>query len=87
MVYTETICDVLGNSMQTRAGCTSKKLRPVVAGYRMDSFRRLSGPITNTARAVRGIPAISFSSGSSIPYLQSMHILTSLVGGRTRTSK
>ncbi len=46
---------------------TSLKLRPVVAGYRMDSFRRLSGPMMNTARAVSGTPALSFSSGSSMP--------------------
>ena len=45
----------------------------------MDSFSRLSGPMTNAARAVSGIPAMSFSSGSSIPYLQSMHVQASVL--------
>ncbi len=48
---------------------TSLKFLPVVAGYRMDSFSFLSGPTIKTARAVRGMPALSISSGSSIPYL------------------
>ena len=55
-----------------RGGCSrlaSQKFRPVVAGYRIDSFKRLSGPMMNTALAVRGMPSLSLSSGSSIPYL------------------
>lgn len=36
----------------------------------MDSFSFLSGPTMNTARAVKGIPALSISSGSSMPYLR-----------------
>lgn len=49
---------------------TSLKFLPVVAGYRMDSFSFLSGPMMKTARAVRGMPALSISSGSNMPYLQ-----------------
>ena len=33
----------------------SSKFLPVVAGYRMDSFNFLSGPITNTALKFEGI--------------------------------
>ena len=35
----------------------------------MLSFSFLSGPMTNTARADSGRPALSFSSGSRPPYL------------------
>lgn len=52
---------------------TSLKLRPVVAGYRIDSLSFLSGPMMKTARAVRGMPALSISSGSSMPYLKHVH--------------
>lgn len=57
--------------------CTSLKLRPVVAGYRMDSLSFLSGPVMKTALAVRGMPALSISSGSSMPYLKQAHIILS----------
>merc|ERR1719225_243030 len=54
----------------------SSKFRPVVAGYRRDSFSLLSGPMMNTALQVRGMPLASFSSGSIIPY----RVATSLLG-------
>lgn len=43
------------------------KLRPVVAGYKIDSLIFLAGSIINTARADMGIPLLSTSVGSNIP--------------------
>lgn len=43
------------------------KLRPVVAGYKIDSRIFLDGSIMNTARADMGNPRLSTSAGSSIP--------------------
>ena len=44
---------------------TSSKLRPVVAGYRICSLSRLSGPMTNSERQVRGRPAESLGGWTS----------------------
>lgn len=41
-----------------RMHLTSSKLRPVVAGYRMDSLSFLSGPMIHTARALAGRPLL-----------------------------
>ncbi|KAG6554116.1 hypothetical protein Mapa_004032 [Marchantia paleacea] len=47
----------------------------------MESFSFLSGPKTKTARAVRGIPAASCSSGSSIPNCTAKSLLGSEMMG------
>ena len=75
---TLSVSRLLSNRAPSRCGCSQKgccsrlasqKFLPVVAGYRIDSFKRLSGPMMKTALAVRGMPSLSFSSGSNIPYL------------------
>lgn len=43
------------------------KLRPVVAGYKIDNRIFLAGSIINTARADMGNPWLSISIGSNIP--------------------
>merc|ERR1719270_2123843 len=50
------------------------KFLPVVAGYRMDSFNFLSGPITNTALQVRGMPALSLATGSNMEYFMAISL-------------
>merc|ERR1712111_215137 len=52
----------------------SSKFLPVVAGYRMDSFNFLSGPITNTALQVRGMPALSLATGSNMEYFMAISL-------------
>mmetsp|Transcript_29931 Transcript_29931/g.67918 ORF Transcript_29931/g.67918 Transcript_29931/m.67918 type:complete len:258 (-) Transcript_29931:322-1095(-) len=63
---------------------TSSKFLPVVAGYRMLSFTFLSGPMTINARAGRGRPAESISSGSSMPSMATSSLLSSAMMGNER---
>lgn len=61
--------------------CAYSKLRPVVAGYKIERASFLSGLITNTARQVKGNPLESFSAGSSIPNLTANSLFSSAIIG------
>lgn len=52
-----------------------------MAGYSIERRSFLSGPITNTARHVKGRPSLSFSRGSSIPNCTARSLLSSAIIG------
>ena len=65
---------------------TYSKLRPVVAGYKMESANFLSGLMTKTARQVKGIPEASFSTGSNIPSCVAKTRFSSAIIGKGKLS-
>lgn len=63
------------------------KLRPVVAGYKIDSRIFLAGSIMNTARADMGKPVrLSISAGSNIPNIVASFLVWSSIIGYGNSS-
>lgn len=60
---------------------TYSKLRPVVAGYKMDKRNFFLSSITKTARQVSGIPSVLSSSLSNIlNFRANSRLLSAIIG-------